>query len=392
MIREAAKTNGIFSWEYRRDHDRWTEDAIKVASTTIQNKDLYPICVPAYKRGKNSQTLKALDGAPDLKVFIYGYKDDAAYSEYIEFINRNPTWKFIECNFTENGKPVKGLRYKRVKIVDDMYEWGTPKHWQIDDDIVNWIFCWTKRWENKPGKPRRRSAKTIVPFVDALKTYQLVIDCYKDPRPLGVVQCAWDIACSFRVLSGEDMNEPELDRQPCAHAVIWINAEECKKKNVNYDLYDGWEDFSFFIKVREAGIHTRGIRWLTYDTAAMNADATVATEADPGTHRWTIKTMEEYKVWGEIIRPREQNGQINTKVRVTTLDNWPRDANGKYKKFYNPVLLELCNNNDVTGFEKKILEMEANKTISEYVNKLKIKEMKEDEDEEIPVKNVGFKF
>jgi hypothetical protein len=412
MISLGAKKNGIFSWEYRRDNDRWTEDAIKIAHNVIENKNMFPICIPTYKRGKNSTTLKNLDKYSDLPVYIFGYEDDTAYPEYQAFIAKHPTWKFVPCNFTENGKPVKGLRYKRKFIVEYMLQNGTPQHFQVDDDITQFIFCWTKRWEYEAVKngethhkgERRRSAKTICDFLDGFKTIQLTVMCDKEKEPIGEAQLAWDIACSFRVLSGDDMNEAEMGPPPSAHALFYLNSKVLLDKNVNFDdSCDNWEDFDLFLQVHQAKIRSVGLRWITYDTPAMNPEQTVASSADVASHRWTVKTMEFYRVWGELMRPREQNGQINTKVRAISLKDWPRvygdgDKIGVYQKYFNPEIMKFIKSNDVLGYEKYILQLEKDKKVGEYLSKYKIKEENEDEETEKDqsskkkISNIGFKF
>jgi hypothetical protein len=286
----------------------------------------------------------------------------------------------------------------------------TPKHFQIDDDIDSFVFCWTKQWENKPGKPRRRSAKTSCDFLDGLKTVQLAMMCDKRYETIGSCQLAWDIACSFRHLSGETMDEPEVANNQCSHAFIYVNADLLKKAKINYDdTCDNWEDFDFHLRLNQAKIPAVGLRWLTFYTAAMNPNATVASAADGPDHRWTIKSMEFYRVWGELGRCREQNGQINIKVRTASLPKWPReygedDRIGKYQIIQNPEIMKFISNNDVLGFEKYILELEQTKSIGKYLAKHKITESDEEDSEKeqtyswenatvIPKKKkVGFSF
>lgn len=276
---------------------QWTENYYE-ASKSLDEKQIYPICVPTYKRGESSSTLKMLEEFKTLKVYVFGYEDD--FENYKAMIERNEHFTFIPCrNF-------KGIAPKRKFINEYMNSIGVEKIFQIDDDITALYF--TKHGRQKKDPTKYKAEKVKISILDFFRMWQYILE-NQAKTEIGVCGVIPENGAWAQNL--ETMKD--IISVACSNAIFYMNIKVLAQQKVEFRTDDKtWEDFDFCLRVLNAGLDACQIRFLTFATPTMTPGTSVATSQEDG---WAKRSVGLYASWGEYIRFKKQKETLNAKVR-----------------------------------------------------------------------------
>ena len=334
MIVENQKMN--------RQH-QWTDEYYEESKNTIANKDILPIVVPSYQRGTKASTLQLLKDYPELKVVVFIYKEE--YELYKPLFDEYPHIQYQLC------EGFRGIAPKRNYISKRMVELGMPEFFEVDDDATS--FSYTRHGHMVKDPTKYKAEKVQINPQDFFRMFQYIIK-YKAQEKItlcGIIfdNGAW--AQDLRTL-------PDINYIGGQAFCFYLDAGECLRHNINYYIDDKiWEDFDFSMQVINAGLNSCQIRYLTAATPTMTPGNSVATA---GNLPWAYKSVNLYKRWGDLIRFKPMRGELNAKIRWTTIRKQLKDL-GQLVINYNQDYMNFINNNDYIGLVHYI-EKEKNKS------------------------------
>ena len=322
--------------------EQWTEQYYKESKETIANKDILPIVVPSYRRGYAASTLQALKDFPELKVVVFIYEEE--FDLYRHLFETYPHIQYQLCS------GFRGIAPKRKYITERMVQLGMPEFFEIDDDAT--AFFYTKHGSMKKDPTKYKAEKTQIDIQDFFRMFQYIIK-YKALEKIDLCGIIFDNgawAQDLRTL-------PDIIYIGGQAFCFYLDAKACLDKGLNYYVEDKiWEDFDFSMQVINAGLNSCQIRYLTASTPTMTPGDSVATAAGSP---WAQKSVNLYKRWGDLIRFKPMKGELNAKIRWTTIRNQLK-KDGHLTITYNPIYMEFINKNDYDGLTHYI-EQEKNK-------------------------------
>lgn len=307
----------------------WTTNYFE-ESKNLDSNEIYPICIPTYKRGDKPFSIDLVGQYPELKIFVFGYKDDIE-ENYQNVMAKYPNITFVKC------EGFRGVIPKRNFINEYMDKIGFDQFFVMDDDITGLFF--TKHGTLKDGTGYKADKQQLT-GLEFFKMWTWIIQnkAEKNMAICGLINEASSWCQDLRTM-------PDIINIAGAVQVTYLNGKLLKEKGIKYDENSGWEDYDICMQALYKGLMSSQVRYLTYTTAPMRVGVSVATV---GENKWTVNSMRLYSKWGECIRFKPQQGQLNAKCRWVSIRSMFRRL-GKLVISYKPEYMDFINKNDVEG-------------------------------------------
>lgn len=308
-------------------------------SKNLDSNEIYPICIPTYKRGDKPFSIDLVGQCPELKIFVFGYKDDIE-ENYQNVIAKYPNITFVKC------EGFRGVIPKRNFINEYMDKIGFDQFFVMDDDITGLFF--TKHGTLKDGTGYKADKQQLT-GLEFFRMWTWIIQnkAEKNMAICGLINEASSWCQDLRTM-------PDIINIAGAVQVTYLNGKLLKENGIKYDENSGWEDYDICMQALYHGLLSSQIRYLTYTTPAHNPNAnSVATTGN--FYAWTINSMRLYNKWGECMRFKHMKGQLNAKCRWVSIRSMFK-KHGKMIITYRPEYMKFINENDYIGLLNYISE------------------------------------
>lgn len=323
----------------------WTTNYFE-ESKNLDSNEIYPICIPTYKRGDKPFSIDLVGQYPELKIFVFGYKDDIE-ENYQNVMAKYPNITFVKC------EGFRGVIPKRNFINEYIDKIGFDQFFVMDDDITGLFF--TKHGTLKDGTGYKADKQQLT-GLEFFRMWTWIIQnkAEKNMAICGLINEASSWCQDLRTM-------PDIINIAGSVQVTYLNGKLLKEKGIKYDENSGWEDYDICMQALANDLMSSQIRYLTYTTAPMTPGVSVATV---GQHKWTINSIRLYQKWGELIRFKYMKGEVNAKCRWVTMRSMFK-KNGcitiSFKEEYMPFLKD----EDAEG----LIKHEAEKKAAKQINK-----------------------
>ncbi len=360
----------------------WTVDFVKEANKNITDENVYPICIPTYKRGVTCNTIQFLKNTKTKK-YLFIYRDD--YDIYKE-VETNPEYINFEIVFVDI--PKKGIQPKREFIRNYMIERNHKQIFMIDDDIEKTVLGITIKNTSPKNKRDKIVQLQEIPLIEGLKTTQYSFERNKD-KNIGVMSGGTFFQITFRDFTVE--NELSFDKL-CVNCIL-LNLELLDKYDIHYTTEKTWEDFDILIKCVLNDINVCTNRFISYKVVPREKQISVIFGEKSINSNYSENiasyTMNLYKIWGDIVEVKNVDGGLNDSGALKKLHNRVK-KNEKIEIKFDDTMLDLCNRNDVQGFikhttqlvidNKNRLQKEQYTKIENFIKNLNIDDTKNQKD------------